>query len=260
MVTDEISNVNNNSSAFSTTEGGIPFVTKGRNTNLSLIEKLEVIKRIDSNIPYSKISQEFNIAKGTVNKIKRSRDDIMESVEASKTSGIEIMKRTRFSKDGKLLDSQLMNWISETQERGELVSGKMVQEKALEFATENNFLSFKASNGWLQCFQRRHASLFGHQDNSEFNGTEEYVSSSGPQLSSHSGRRIAGGGTGSASNNNNNNSSVSVSVNIQNRTWRQFKESVENDPLMHPLAPHLAAIDAHLRAVARSGNNNNNTI
>lgn len=228
---------NLNGSAF---PASIPTSGKGRNTNLTMIEKLEVIKRIDSNIPYSKISQEFNIAKGTVNKIKRSREAIVESVEKHGATG-ETIKRTRFSKDGKLLDSLLVNWISEAQERGELVTGKLVQEKALEIASENSISSFKASNGWLQCFQRRHAALFTSQDpNGMANGAAEPESSSRVHSSSRSssGRRPAG---------------PSLLVTRQVNAWRHFKELLTTDPLVLSLAPHIAAIDEHLGIAVDDG-------
>ena len=37
----------------------------------------------------------------------------------------------------------------------------MIQERALKFASDLNVESFKASNGWLESFKKRHNIIFG---------------------------------------------------------------------------------------------------
>lgn len=240
---EDVSHLNNLSSSLTPVITTIT-TTKGRNTNLSLNEKFEVIKRIDSNISYSKISKEFNIAKGTVNKIKRNRDNIVESIENNAING-ETIKRPRFSKEGKLIDVQLINWISEVYERGGSVSGKCIQEKALEIAFDHNIHSFKASNGWLQCFQRRHVNLFHHQNITDMNSS---VLHNGSHLLNHTSSQmhIMSSHTDSYSSSN----STSL-LTRQINAWNQFRDLIINDPLMAPLAPHVAAIDEQLSGVDR---------
>lgn len=243
MAQAELANLGNlTSSNFNASSSAI--TGKGRNTNLNMIDKLEVLKRIDANIPYSKISKEFNIAKGTVNKIKRSRDYIVESIEKHGAAG-ETRKRVRFSKDGKTLDGLLVSWVSELQDRNEMITGKLLQDKALELAAEHNLTTFKASNGWLQCFQRRHSINFRDKEQVQqprYGSLDAGANQTRP-VSAHA---RASRATETARQHH-----TAASVPLLDRqldTWVRFKETISNDPFMLPLVPHVAAIDQHLSA------------
>ena len=55
------------------------------------------------------------------------------------------------------LNILVWEWFQKARATNIPVSGPLLQEKALEFGKELKVTDFKASNGWLECFWKRHA-------------------------------------------------------------------------------------------------------
>lgn len=53
------------------------------------------------------------------------------------------------------IEDQLLVWVTEQNNEGAKVSGKMIKEKASEIAIQMEIFNFPASNGWLDNFRRR---------------------------------------------------------------------------------------------------------
>ena len=53
------------------------------------------------------------------------------------------------------------DWVQDAIRRRINVTGPMIKEKGLKFAADLDNESFKASNGWLDCFLKRHNIVFG---------------------------------------------------------------------------------------------------
>jgi hypothetical protein len=54
------------------------------------------------------------------------------------------------------IDEDLYQWLLEQRTRGHRVSGKRLKSKALRLHKEKGNQSFKASDGWLQRWRKRH--------------------------------------------------------------------------------------------------------
>ena len=54
------------------------------------------------------------------------------------------------------IDEQLYQWLLEQRESGHRVSGKRLKREALRLHSENGDQLFKASNGWLRRWRKRH--------------------------------------------------------------------------------------------------------
>ncbi|XP_054656685.1 tigger transposable element-derived protein 4-like [Dunckerocampus dactyliophorus] len=72
------------------------------------------------------------------------------------------------------LNAILYEWFKDSTARQLPVSGPLLQEKAKEIATQLQLDEFKASNGWLDAFRRRHNIIFGKM-NGESGGVETAV-------------------------------------------------------------------------------------
>lgn len=63
-------------------------------------------------------------------------------------------RSTRFEK----INNLAIDWFHRMRRMDARVSGPMLQEAALYFADEMRVTDFKASNGWLDSFKKRHNS------------------------------------------------------------------------------------------------------
>ena len=54
------------------------------------------------------------------------------------------------------LETVLMQWFGQMRAKGALLSDKLVSTKALSLAEKLQLADFKASDGWLSKFKKRH--------------------------------------------------------------------------------------------------------
>ncbi|KAF0733064.1 hypothetical protein Ae201684_009886 [Aphanomyces euteiches] len=120
----------------------------------SLVEKLQLIHRADSgSISQRKLAKDFNIGLGTVNNIlKKKAATLLEAHEGQRPASTR--KKPRHA----LVDQLVFDWMKSV--KGPL-NGNMVKDKALELAKRlPSAEQFKASNGWLESFCKRHSISF----------------------------------------------------------------------------------------------------
>jgi len=122
-------------------------------TTLSLGDKLKVLRLLDANTPYKVIIQQFKIAESTIVSIKHNKKHLLALAESNFNPK---MKRMRLTDHGQELDKRLLEWFSQKTALGLAVSGPLLKEKALVIANDLNYTTFKASNGWLDSWKRRH--------------------------------------------------------------------------------------------------------
>ena len=70
-------------------------------------------------------------------------------------------KRHCYSNEYNILDTAMWDWFQSARSINIPLSGPLIQEKALEFAASLGIDEFKASNGWLNRFNKRHNLVCG---------------------------------------------------------------------------------------------------
>ena len=119
---------------------------------LTLEERRKVIVESEKGISARKLSEIFKCGRTQVNNIIKNKGEILKEWEENKHHG---MKRKRDSKCGEVNDF-VYEWFKCARAKKLPVSGPMLQEKARQKAKELNVDNFVASNGWLECFRKRH--------------------------------------------------------------------------------------------------------
>ena len=137
-----------------------PSKKKRKRLVLSIQQKLEVIKMLDSSISYTIICEKFGIGRSTISDIKSNRDKLlkfnMELKEMGTKRDVKVMKLG----DDPLLDKAVYVWFRQKRMEGVPISGPLLCEKAVVLyktlhkdAKASNFI---ASEGWKWRFCKRH--------------------------------------------------------------------------------------------------------
>ena len=127
---------------------------------ITLEKKLELISELEKGQSFRLVSQHYNIPKSTLADIWKKRDKISHHVSGSEIPDVakkrRVVKEPQFEK----IDEACYMWFAQQRAKGALVSGPLLQEKALALFPllypDEEWTSFKASSGWLQKFCRRH--------------------------------------------------------------------------------------------------------
>lgn len=125
---------------------------------LSIQDKINVIAASEEhNLSVRKLAEKFSVGKTQVSDILKNKTEIKELFEKN---GNLTQKRKFPKTDGLALDDAVFNWFCKVRNKNIPISGPLLKEKALEAAQSLNLTEFKASNGWLEKFSRRHRISF----------------------------------------------------------------------------------------------------
>ena len=120
---------------------------------LSLKERVDLINSAASGKGCRELANKFNIGKTQASDILKRKAEILDEFE----SNMDIdRKRKRHKSVHSDLNSVTWDWFLKCRSMNIPVSGPMLQEKALKFAQDLDKTEFKASNGWLESFRKRH--------------------------------------------------------------------------------------------------------
>ena len=122
---------------------------------LTLKDKIAVINYVNKNpgCGSRKVASVFNCGKTQIQGILKNRAEITEEFEKNVS---ENRKRHRVE-DNAAINEAVYRWYCLARERNVPVTGPLLQEEALLLAKElDPNTSFKASNGWLDSFKKRH--------------------------------------------------------------------------------------------------------
>ena len=127
---------------------------------LTLEQKVSLIKdNSDGNgLSVRKLAEKYAISKSSVANILNRREEYQHDYL---TNSNKDSKRKLKDETGKHVDEVLFEWFTAQRAKHIPISGPLLQEKARQIAEELGNLpgEFKASNGWLEKFRKRHLIL-----------------------------------------------------------------------------------------------------
>jgi hypothetical protein len=123
---------------------------------LTLDDKVKLIKDAQSvpKLTQKEISLKYGLGKSTVSDVLKKKEVYLREFESNANS-----KKKRFNNACKFdrLNDLVFQWFKQARAKGMPVSCPLIQEKALQFATELSITDFKASTGWLDSWRTRHS-------------------------------------------------------------------------------------------------------
>ena len=124
---------------------------------LTIDRKVELINRVVAEETKGvkgarqRIADEFKVHLYTVSRVMKNKERIMDTFTRGFKSKNQRIRDPKFS----AIESDLIKWIAEMNSKGVIVNSVAIKEKAKKIADMKNFSEFKASNGWLQKFNKR---------------------------------------------------------------------------------------------------------
>ena len=100
-----------------------------------------------------KLAEIFKCGRTQVLQVLKKKDAILEQFESHAPGDRKRKRGTQFEE----INDAVFTWYSYTRQRNVPISGPMLQDEAMKIAEKLSCSSqFKASNGWLQSFKKRH--------------------------------------------------------------------------------------------------------
>lgn len=131
---------------------------KRKRTCLTINQKLEVIKYLESGVPVSRICNIYGIRKQTVSDIKKNKDKLNNFMSKCDESDMNPRKRMKMARET-TLEEALLKWYVQQRSNGVQVQAIELKSAAIILAHHLNIVSFKADDGWLWRFRKRHGIL-----------------------------------------------------------------------------------------------------
>ncbi|XP_035826443.1 uncharacterized protein LOC118477905 [Aplysia californica] len=133
-------------------------MSTGKKETLTLQERMQVIKLGDEGNSTRAIAERFKVGKTQIQGILKRKTELTAEFEASAP-----LAKRRYVKatSNKPINDRLDEWYLDATRRGINITGPMLKEKALEFASHFGITTFSASNGWLQSFTKRNSLAVG---------------------------------------------------------------------------------------------------
>lgn len=134
--------------------------------SLNLLQKSDIISKLDNGISGARLAKEFNVAKSTISYIKKHKSDILNAIAANFDDAKTSKNLTEIR--CKNLEIMLYDWIKIRQRSNIDIDNKTVKNKAIEIYAKLNpshANKFKAGDKWLQKFKRRYGLQFRAGEN-----------------------------------------------------------------------------------------------
>lgn len=118
---------------------------KRKRRDLSLSQKLEIVKLASENVSQTELSQRFGCSQSKISKIISRKDEIKLDAAENKVGD---RKRKRIGK-AEDVEKALYTWFTDARARDVPTTILILEEKAQQFATALGKPDFKVTNGWL---------------------------------------------------------------------------------------------------------------
>ncbi|XP_063152246.1 zinc finger protein 397-like isoform X2 [Candoia aspera] len=133
---------------------------KRKRVNLSVKQKLELIEKLESGSSVARVCEEYGVKKQTVSDIRKAKEKLKKFVlmcdvdSTSNTAEIGARKHMKMSQEASL-EEAVLKWYVEQRSGGAKVRRVDLKSAANAIAADMK-LSFKASDGWIWRFYKRH--------------------------------------------------------------------------------------------------------
>ena len=124
---------------------------------LTLDERVEVVKLLESGQSSRVIAAKLGVGRTQIQNVCKRKREIMEEYDSNSNPESKRVRRVTANDE---INELCYKWFVDATSRQVNVSGPLLQQKALKIASELNIESFKASNGWLEAFLKRHNIVF----------------------------------------------------------------------------------------------------
>ncbi|KAF7636379.1 HTH CENPB-type domain-containing protein [Meloidogyne graminicola] len=130
-------------------------VKRGRSL-ITIETKKQIIEASTTGKSSSELGKQFNLASSTIRKILQQKEKILKVFEKGNQLKKVCIRPIKYEN----LDQAVLLWVNSIRSQGIPLNGPLLQEKALELSKQFNLTDFKASEGWLGGFKKRHSISF----------------------------------------------------------------------------------------------------
>ena len=127
---------------------------KRKYNEISLGDKCKALIHFSNRKSIRQVANLYNVSIGTVSNWYKNSEKLKK--QELNNESANSARKSRICGLGALLDERIYNWFAAARSHNIPVSGPILQEKAKYVSHILNIPNFKASNGWLESFRRRH--------------------------------------------------------------------------------------------------------
>lgn len=128
---------------------------KKKRKMFSILEKLEIIAKIESGSSQADLARDRQVSKTTVQTIWKDREKIKQN---GTIYNLEFKRARRCEFED--VDKQVLHWFNVQRGRQIPISGPILKGAAEEIAKKFGATDFRASEGWLDRWKKRHGVVF----------------------------------------------------------------------------------------------------
>ncbi len=146
-------------------------VNKGSRVSLPLEKKVQVIlEHQNSGKSMRALATQFECGRTQIENIVKRQHEWLEAYAFNPSTSQK--RRPRHTSNDEI-NLRTLEWLKEANGQNVPITGSLVKEKALQFAKELDITTFKASNGWLESFRKRHNITFSKPPGSSESSEED---------------------------------------------------------------------------------------
>jgi hypothetical protein len=120
----------------------------------TLAEKAKALQDLDSGMFVRACATKYSVSVGMIVNWKKNKSEIISSI--SEFTSLFQKRPAQVSNNDKVINERVYKWFANACCRNIPVSGPILQTKALQVAASIGLNNFRASNGWLESFHKRH--------------------------------------------------------------------------------------------------------
>ncbi len=123
-------------------------------TEKTLAKKAKTLQDLDSGMFVRTCATKYSVSVGTIINWKKNRSEIINFI--FEFTSLFQKRPARVNGNDKVINERVYEWFANVHCRDIPIFGPILQTKALQVAANIGLNDFKASNGWLEVFRKRH--------------------------------------------------------------------------------------------------------